>query len=541
MFDKLKRIEENFHLGNATLIIAGLTLFSRVLGFFRDLLLASRLGLSAESDVYFTAFRIPDLVYNLLILGTLSVAFIPVFSSYFLKDKPRAFRIASSVLNISAVGMALVCLLIFIFAKPLTKLIAPGFSAEQIHQTATLTRVMVLSPLIFTISNVFGSILISFKKFIIVNTAPLLYNAGIIFGIIFLYPRYGIKGLAVGVIIGALMHLGIQIPEAWRFGFRWQPSFSYADNGVKKIGKLFVPRLFGLDISYVNLVVVSVVGSTLATGSITAFNYANNIQAVSLGIFALSTAVVIFPVLSELYAKQELTKFITTLQQALIRVLYFIVPIIILILLFRAHVVRLLLGYGRCDWNCTIITFDTLGILAFGLLAQSLIPLFARAFYARHNTKTPVIIGLIALVINGILSYSLSFGLGIKGIALGFVIASTVNCILMFGALHRAFNSEPGVGPEVMQKFDAIIVKKTLKIIVASIIMGAVCYAALYIVEPLVNTHTVIGIFIQAGSASLAGVGVYILLTRWLKLAEGEQIVQVLLKGIRYFRITRVE
>ncbi len=541
MLNKLRKIEENFHLGNATLIIATLTLASRLTGFFRDLLLASRLGLSAESDIYFTAFRIPDLVYNLLILGTLSVAFIPVFSSYYLKDKPRAFSIANSVLTISAIAMAVVCLLIFILADPLTKLIAPGFTADQIHATATITRVMVLSPLIFTISNVFGSVLISFKKFLVVNTAPILYNFGIIVGIIFLYPRYGIKGLAMGVILGALMHVGIQIPEAWRHGYSFKPRFDIQDSGVKKISKLFIPRLFGLDISYVNLVIVSVVGSTLATGSITAFNYANNLQAVSLGIFALSTAVVVFPVLSELYAKEDMAGFVDMLGRSLIRILYFIIPITILILLFRAHMVRLLLGYGRCDWNCTIITFDTLGILAFGLLAQSLIPLFARAFYARHNTKTPVVIGLVALVVNGVLSYYLSFGLGIKGIALGFVIASTVNCILMFGALHRAFNKEPGVSPALLRKFDGAIVRRTFKIIFASIIMGLVSYGVLYLVEPLLNTHTVVGIFLQALIAGVSGIGVYVLLTRWFKLQEGDQIVQILLKGIRYFRITRIE
>lgn len=538
MLNKLKHLEANFHLGNATLIIASLTLFSRITGFFRDLLLASRLGLSAESDIYFTAFRVPDLVYNLVILGTLSVAFIPVFSSYYIKDKQRAFSIANTVLNVSAAIMACICVLIFILADPLTKLIAPGFTLEQIAQTADITRIMVLSPLIFTISNVFGSVLISFKKFLIVSTAPLLYNVGIVVGILVLYPRWGLRGLAYGVLLGAVMHLGIQIPEALRHGFRWRPMLNLKDEGIKKIGKLFLPRIFGLDISYVNLLIVSIVGSTLATGSITAFNYANNIQAVSIGIFALSTAVAIFPVLSELYAKNDTKAFITTLQQAIIRVLYFIVPITILILLFRAHIVRLLLGYGRCDWNCTIITFDTLGVLSLGLLGQSLLPLFARAFYARQNTKTPVIIGFVALVLNAGLSYYLSLGLGIKGIALGFVIATTINCILMFSALHKTFTHAADINPEIMQSFDAVIVKKTLKIILASIAMGIISYASLYLLEPLVDTHTVFGIFIQAGTSGLVGLSVYVFLTRWMELHEGNQIVKIMLRALRYVNIS---
>ncbi|MDQ3018880.1 MAG: murein biosynthesis integral membrane protein MurJ, partial [bacterium] len=481
MLQKILQLESKFHLGNATLIIAVLTFMSKITGAVRNTLLANQLGTGVESDIYLTAFRIPDLVYNLLIIGTLSVAFIPVFSSYYLTDKDRASAIANTVLHIAVIGMAIICTGIFIFAKPLTSLIAPGFDDDQIARTAMLTQLMIASPLIFTISNVFGSVLIGFKKFLIVNTAPLLYNIGIIIGIVFLYPQYGLRGIAGGVILGALMHVGVQIAEAYRHGFRWKPTLNIHDKGVKRVGKLFLPRIFGLDISYANLVIVSIVGSTLAAGSITAYNYANDLQAVSIGIFALSTAVAIFPVLSEMYAKDDILGFIKELQRAIIRILYFIIPITIVMLLFRAHIVRLLLGYGKCDWICTITTFNTLGVLSLGLLAQSLIPLFARSFYARHNTKTPVIIGLFTLCLSAILSYYLSFAFGVAGIALGFVIATTANCILMFGALHKTLTKEV-TDESVMQAFDANMVRVTFKIIFASILMGAVCYITLYLV-----------------------------------------------------------
>ncbi len=537
MINKLKKLESTFHIGQATIIIASFTLLSRITGFARDILLAQQLGLSADSDIYFTAFRIPDLVYNLLILGTLSVALIPVFSEYYFKDKPRAFTIASSILNISALGMVVICLLIFVLAEPLTKLVAPGFSADQIARTASLTRIMLLSPIIFTISNVFSSVLISMKKFIIVNTAPLLYNLGIIIGILFLFPRFGLSGLAYGVIFGALMHLGIQIPEALRHGFRWRPILNYRDKGVQKIGALFLPRIVGLDNSYVNLIIVSIIGSTLITGSITAFNYANNIQAVALGIFALSSAVAIFPVLSEFFAKDDIKGFVRTLQRTIIRVLYFVIPITIMLLLFRAHIVRLLLGYGRCDWNCTITTFDTLGVLALGLVAQSLIPLFARAFYSRQNTKTPVAISLIGMLLNGILSYFLSQGLGVVGIALGFVIASTVQCILLFVFLHRALASKHTEEIDIaLDVFDDTLVTQTLKIMLASVVLGGVSYLTLYLVDPILNTHTVFGIFAQAAISSGIGGIVYIALTRYMRVFESEAIAAGFFKVIRFIR-----
>jgi putative peptidoglycan lipid II flippase len=536
MINRLKQLESTFHIGQATIIIASFTLLSRLTGFGRDILLASRLGLSANSDIYFTAFRIPDTIYNLLILGTLSVALIPVFSQYYLKDRPRAYNIASTVLNISSLTMFAICAIIFVFALPLTKLIAPGFSAEQISETAAVTRIMMLSPIIFTISNVFSSVLISMKKFIIVNIAPLLYNVGIIFGILFLYPRYGIAGLAYGVIFGAILHVGIQIPEALRHGFRWRPVMNLADPGVQKIGALFLPRIVGLDSSYVNLIVVSIIGSTLITGSITAFNYANNIQAVALGIFALSSAVAIFPVLSEYFAQDDVKGFVRTLQRTIIRVLYFIIPITILILLLRAHVVRLLLGYGNCDWNCTITTFNTLGVLALGLVAQSLIPLFARSFYARQNTKTPVIISLVSMAISGVGSYYLAQGLGIVGVALGFVIASTVQCILLFVYLHRALESNDTETEQTLRVFDSTIVTQTLKILLASVILGAVSYGVLYLVDPILNTHTIFGIFAQSAlSTGLGGVA-YVAVTRYLVVYEAESISQGFFKVLRFIR-----
>jgi putative peptidoglycan lipid II flippase len=536
MIQRLKKLEETFHIGQATIIIATFTLLSRITGFGRDILLAQHLGLSTDSDIYFTAFRIPDLVYNLLILGTLSVALIPVFSQYYFKDKPRAFAIASTVLNISAIGMALICIAIFFLAFPLTKLVAPGFSEAQIHSTVTLTRIMLLSPIIFTISNVFSSVLISMKKFIIVNIAPLLYNLGIILGILFLYPRFGLAGLAYGVIFGAFLHLAIQIPEAMRHGFRWKPVFRYKEPGVIKIAALFLPRIVGLDNSYVNLIIVSIIGSTLVTGSITAFNYANNIQAVALGIFALSSAVAIFPVLSEYYAKSDVKGFIRTLQHTIIRVLYFVIPITILILLLRAHIVRLLLGYGRCDWTCTITTFNTLGVLALGIVAQSLIPLFARAFYSRQNTKTPVVISLVGMFINGGLSYSFSHAFGVVGIALGFVIASTVQCILLFVYLHRELERDDEAAEKALSVFDNTLVVQTLKILLASVLLGGISYATLYLADPILDTHTVIGIFAQAALATALGTVVYVALTRYLKVYESEAIAAGLVKVYRFFR-----
>ncbi len=538
-FSFFDRLEQNFHLGKATIIIATLTLGSRILGFGRDVFLASQLGTSSATDIYFTAFRLPDIIYNLLVLGTLSAAFIPIFTEVYSKDKQEAWRLTSSILNIAVIAMGLLCVLLFILAEPLTKLIAPGFNQAELAQTITLTRIFLLSPILFTVSSVFSSSLISLKKFLWVNSAPLFYNAGIIVGILFLWPIWGVIGIAVGVIFGALMHALIQLPQLRRLGFRWQPLILWHNKDIKKIGKLFLPRILGLDISYVNLLIVSIVGSSLVTGTISAFNFANNIQSVPLGIFAISTTLAVFPVLSEQYAKKQFSQFIQTFNRAFVRILFFILPLAMFMLLFRAHIVRLLLGYGECDWTCTITTFDALGLLSISLIAQSLVPLLSRAFYARHNTVLPFVIGLFSMGVNATLSYFLSFGLGIIGIALGFVIASMLQLILLMMYLHRHIQKDLKDNA-IVHESDYYIVSSTTKIIISTLAAGIVAYVALYLIAVIVDTHTVFGIFIQASFAGLAAIAAYLGLTSYFRLPEAVSIQGAIAKTAKFLNVSNI-
>lgn len=539
-FKFFNTLEQQFHLGKATAIIAILTLVSRLMGFVRDLLLASHLGASTQTDIYFTAFRIPDLIYNLLILGTLSAAFIPVFTDYYFKNKTEAWKIANSVLNIGIILVGSLSLIIFVLAKPLVSVVAPGFSEEALHQTASLTRIFLLSPIIFTISSVFSSTLISFKKFIWVNTAPLLYNAGIIIGLIYFWPNWGLTGLALGVILGAMLHALIQLPQLISLGFRWRPIIAWHNTGVQKIIRLFLPRVLGLDISYVNLIIVSIVGSKLVEGTISAFNFANNIQSVPLGIFAISTTLAVFPVLSEEYAKKQYNAFINTFNRAFVRILFFILPLSVLMLLLRAHMVRLLLGYGACDWTCTITTFDALGLLSISLIAQSLVPLLSRAFYARQNTRIPLFISLAAMATNAILSLQLSSGLGIIGIALGFVIASLFQLILLMIYLHREIQTDLK-NNQIIRESDYYIVSSSTKILISAMVSGLVAYGLLYGIASLVDTHTVIGILIQASVAGIAAVIVYLLLTIWFHIPEAVSIKSALNRTIKFFNVTNLQ
>jgi putative peptidoglycan lipid II flippase len=324
-----------------------------------------------------------------------------------------------------------------------------------------------------------------------------MYNLGIIFGLFFFYPHFGLMGLGYGVILGAFCHMLVQIPEAMRFGWRWQAVLDWRDPSFRKIVKLFVPRIIGMDISQISLIVGTTVGSILAAGSVTIFNLANNLQAAPLGIFALSISAASFPLLSEHYARGDNKAFVKTLTDNVTMVLFFIIPIVILMLIFRAYIVRIIYGHGKFDWNDTVLMFTTFGILTFSLIGQSLSPLFSRSFYSRQNTLIPVMVNLCSIIADIILAYTLGKRFGLVGISSGFVIACTLDALVMFSFL-RWFLRKSNIS---LAEFDSEVGKFLAKLLFASVIMGLVGYGGIYAFAPLVNTHTTLGILIQSGLA----------------------------------------
>lgn len=498
-------------------ILAFFTLLSRLVGLFRDHLLAGKFSIGPTLDTYYVAFRIPDLVFNLLILGTLSVAFIPVFTDYFIKDKKEANSIANTILSVTFFGMSAVCLLLYIFVPQITHLTAPGFSGKQFDDTVMLTKIFLLSPIIFTLSSVFGSVLNALRRFVLVSLAPIFYNFGIIFGVVYLYPRYGIKGLAYGVILGALLHLCIQMFGALASGFKLRPNFDFGNPGVRKIAKLFLPRILGLDNSQISLLVASIIGTTLISGTVSGFNLANNIQAVAIGMFGISFATAAFPDLSEHFSREDYLGFGHTLSRTVVNILFFLIPISVLLILLRAQIVRVVLGSGNFDWQATKLTANMLGIFAFSVFAQGLSPLFSRAFYARHNTLTPVLVGLLSLGVNVIFSIFLSRTLGAYGIIWGFTISSLFNAFLLY--LLLSFKVE---------NLDSYyIFKSAAKIILASAMLGAVVYISLQVFASHFVTNTVITIFLQGFLAGVAGLAIYFAAAVALDIKEAKSALGV--------------
>ncbi len=490
------------------IIIAAFSLLSRLLGLVRDRLLFSTFGAGDALDIYYAAFRLPDLVFNTLILGALSAAFIPVFLEYWHKDRAEAWRIANTVLNTTLALLFVSGLLAFYFAPEIIKVIAPGFNLEKRIATAEMTRIMLLGILFLGLSNVLSSILNAFKRFTAFALSPVMYNIGIIGGIIFLQPMFGREGLAWGVVLGAFLHFFVQLPSIARLGFKYSLAWDWRNLGVKKIEKLMLPRTFGLAVSQINQVINTSISSTLAAGSVAVFNAANNLQNVPIGIFAIPLSLAYFPVFSEAWVKQDIPRLISSLSRAMRHLLFIAIPAAVFMILLRAQIVRLILGSGQFDWEATILTARTLAFFVLSLFAQCLIPLLARVFYSLQDTRTPVMISVFSLLINVGLSLPMTRAYGIAGLALSFSAASAVNMILLLLLLRQRLGSLD----------DGRVLRSTALITLISLLAGAALYGALYLTAPYLDTRTGPGLLIQASVAGVVGLAVYLGLGRVVKL-----------------------
>ena len=517
MFKKIKTLLFGSVAGGA-IIIAVFSILSRLLGLLRDRLLSSTFGAGQTLDAYYAAFRLPDLIFNTLVLGALSSAFIPIFLSVWHKDKKEAWQAANSILNILLVAITVLVIILFIFAPQLVNIFVHGFSPEGRALTTQLTRIMLFSTLFFTVSNVIGSVLNSFRRFLAFSAAAVMYNLGIIFGIVFLSPKFGPIGLAWGVLLGAALHLLIQIPAVVKIGFRWQPNFNWRQSAVRRIGFLMLPRSFGLAISQLNETITTFIASGLAVGTVSIYNLAFNLISFPINIFGTSLATSVFPVFSQALINNDKNLFLHHFSKTVRRILYLIVPTMVVVILLRAQIVRLILGAGKFSWTNTVLTANTLGFFSLSLLAQSLIPVFARSFYAKHDTKTPVKTAAVGLILNIILSLILGRLMGPSGLALALAISSTVNLILLYFILHKDLG-------HLDQKN---IFMSLLKIVGLSLVMALVIQVVKTFVGSGVNMQRFTGVLIQLVVAGLAGAMVYFILSLIFKAREVEFVKRYL-------------
>lgn len=493
----------------AALLVAMSSLTSRFLGVFRDRILAGEFGAGDTLDIYYAAFRIPDFIFNLLILGALSAGFIPIITSL-IKDheckkdhlfnknpNKEVWELSSNILNILGISIFFISVIGIIFAPSIMKIITPGFSGEKQMQVANLTRIMFLSPFFLGISSVLGGILQSFKRFFIYSLSPVIYNLGIILGAIYLVPMWGIYGLAWGVVIGSFLHMMVQVPVIFQLGFKYVPILDFKDRNIIKMGKLMVPRVMSLGISQIELLSITIIASILPSGSLAVFNFANNLQSFPIGVFGISLAIAAFPTLSIVAFNEK--KLVENFSNVFRQIMFFIIPATVLFLTLRAQIVRVVLGSGSFDWNDTVMTFETLRYFAISLFAQASLPLLARVFYARHNSKTPFFVGIFSAIVNVVLAlYFVRHG-DVSSLALSFSIASITNFLILWIMLHR----------EVGGLDEKRIIISVSKLVIAGMIAGWTIQSAKIMIASFVDMDKVWGIFLQGFFSGMIGLAVF--------------------------------
>lgn len=496
---------------SAALILAISSLASKVLGLYRDRTLLGSFGLGNELDVYYAAFRIPDFIFNIVVLGALSAGFIPVFAKLIHENKENeAMKTANSVMNLLFIFIFAFCILGIFFAPNLTGLITPGFTDDNKVLASNLTKIMFLSPMFLLLSGITGGILQSHKRFFIYSLSPIVYNIGIIIGALYFSKWWGLEGLAWGVVLGSAMHFFIQLPMAYRLGYAYSPILDVRDAGVRMIVRMMVPRTLTLVTSQFNLVVITIIATTLSAGSLTAFNAANNLQSFPLSLFAVSFAVAAFPTLSALSGEKSRNEFARSLTVTTKQILFFVIPISIILVALRAQIVRTILGTGKVGWEETALLFDSLAIFSFSLFAQSVIPLFSRAFWALHDAKTPFYVSFFSVIVNIFFSIALSNEYGLRGLVASFSISSALNALMLYYLINKKTNFA----------CHSRMCFPLVKISLASIIAGIISHYSLYAIEPLLDTHTGIGIFTQGLFAGILGICAYCILSWKLDIEE---------------------
>jgi len=530
----IRRLSSLLHLRQHSILSASIVLavtftLSAILGLFRSKFLYAHFYncCVTDLDAYNAAFRLPDLIFKLLVTGALSASFIPVFSSYLHKDEKQAYQIASTVINLLLIAFGVLSLIIFIFAPFFSSLVAAGFSPSQIDLMAGLTRILLVAQIFFLISNFLTGILQVNQIFLIPSISPLLYNIAIIASIFLLAPKFGIHGVAYGAVIGAFFHLIIQIPSIYRIGFRYFRLVNIKLAGVKEIIHLMIPRSLSLGLGEIENTVTLFFASTLAAGSLSLLNLAFQVMYLPSRIFATTVGQASLPILSKNIAKNQLDLFRNTVRKIILQSLYIALPITIIILIHRVAIVRLAFGARQFPWSATLQTAKTLAFLTPAIVCQAIIQILIRSFYALHNTKTPLYISGVSLFINVTSAYFLVnyTTLGIFGLALSASLGNLVQC---FGLLYLFIKTVDGQG-----WFQTL--QDSIRILFSSLFMGIVTWLSLRILDMFIldTTKTVNLIFLFIFS-SLIGLLSYVYISFKFKIAQIDTYKRF------YFRILRI-
>ena len=501
----------------AAILLGIFSLVSQLIGLYRDRMLAHTIGPGPILDVYYAAFQVPNFIY----ISIASLASITVLMP-FLVDRmdgdgqEAARKFFSDVLSGFFLLLVLTSIVIFFAMPRLAHIIAPGFSPLQIKELISVSRIMLLSPICMGLSNMLGTVTQLLRKFFVFSLSPIFYNFGIIFGIIFLYPRMGVSGLAVGVAIGSLMHLMIQIPTMFSAGFAPKLRTRIQRSTLRQVVSLSLPRTLGISMNSLALLAIIAIGSTLGSGSISIFNFSWNLETTPVGIIGISYAVASFPILSEAFARGDKERWQSCIISATRQIVFWSLPLTAMFIVLRAQIVRVTLGSGVFTWSDTKLTAACFALFTVGLIAQNMILVSTRAFYAAHNTKTPLYINSACSIGIVLLAFFLKHefnvvpmfryfmesllrvddipGASVLMLPLAYSLGTLLNAWLHWVDMKRTYLT--GVGNLPRSVFESVA---------ASFAVGIVCYYSLNVFATVFSMKSTLGVLMQGGIACVLG------------------------------------
>ena len=487
------------------------TILSRLLGLARTQVFAVEFGASGQMDAFWTAFRLPDTIYNIVAGGLLGSSLIPVFAGYLAKERrDEAARVASSVMNMMLILLGALALLLEILAPRIVPLLVAHYSPEKQRLVIDLSRVLLIQPIFLGVSGVMMACLNAYNHFLMPTLAPIIYNLSIIAAAVVLGPRMGVQGLALGVVVGAALQIAVQWPAMHFYRFRYSLELDARHPGVREVWRLMLPRVFASASLYINVLVSAALASGLVSGAYTGYSYALQLMTLPLGIFAIAISIVAFPTLSSQVAQAELGPMSRTLNQALRFILFLTIPSSVGLILLRDPIIRTLFQYGAFDARSTALTAQPLIFFALGLFGHATVEIVLRAFYALHETLRPVLINLVTLSANLALSFALIGPLQQGGLALAISISVGLEAVGLLLLLQSR-----------LPFFDWASLGATVgKCILASGLMGMALYVFVQASNARLNLNAAGPRVLQlAGGIGLGG-AIYLSTAAYLRLPE---------------------
>ncbi len=524
-------------LHEAAYLLAAFALLSQVLALLRDRLFASSFGIGPTLDTYFAAFRVPDLLFATIASLFSLYAILPALAKHEGSETQLLEQIFLWFFGITSIA----AVVLYVALPSLAPHLAPGFSPDALRSLIELSRILLLQPILLGASNVLASLTQLRSRFVLYALSPVLYNVGILTGIVFLYPHFGIKGLGFGVVLGAAMHLLLQVPF---FFSERSVEVKKIKAPIREILLLSIPRTLALSASQLTLLALVSIASLLSPGSISALTLSMNLLGVPLAVIGVSYSVAAFPTLARLFGRGEKEQFLVQMNAALRHIFFWSIPTLVLVIVLRAQIVRVILGSGAFDWSATRLTAALLSVFILSLTAQAAVYLLSRAYYAAGNTKKPLFLALLSVVVSVVSSVALLLcfqqfqafrffvesllrvtdvpGTSVLMLALGYSLGALVQAAVSLRVFYRDFNTPLFPLMRTMGRATA-----------ASIIGGFAAYSGLTLMGEFVDINTFAGIFTQGFVGGVCGLFVTILVLVALKSPELREISDALMRHFK--------